>query len=1528
MKPQIVAITLLMLFSLSVLGNALNSSATMIFQPTRARKQESITFATFISRPYFSNIHGYDVMRIQDCGMTTKVGEPTVPVKIVPVLLPPNADVKNIELTSSEKENLPGNYKIFPAQHPTIDIESELPKFVKPDPAVYKSDRAYPGILFENIGIQWMEGYKILNIRIFPIQYFPGEGKITYYKTMKFTVTFTSNGLPPSKNTASNTKKTISTIVANPEKTEVWLAPSRKPISSPTIDYVIITSPSLEDEFQELADWKIESGISAQVYNTTWIYNNYAGADNQEKIRNFIIEMHDNHAASMVLLGGDYNIIPPRYIYMEDCLSYSSEAGGGLTAHYKPTDYYYACLDGDWDPDHDGRYLEQTDMDSDDSPETCVEPIPDFYPEVYVGRMPATSETTAEFLVNRTINYEKNPQPGDWKNKTLLLGAISNYQNEDNKGWYKTDDAKEQEWVKNNLLGEYDVITMYEKDGLSPSTYTCTYPLTQNNVQTSLSSGCWIMSTAGHGSVQEQWRKIWNWDDWDGVPESYEMSWLSFIDSTAVTLSNSEQLPQVYMDACLNGKFDDISNDCLAEWLVKLNGGGAIGVTASSRISYYCIGWEKGWPWNQELLCLFWQEFFNATNEYRPGKALYESKLAYYLEGFDMTNYASKKDLLIYNLLGDPDLRKTVTYTQPEISILSPENTTYTTSAIPLTFTVNKATSWIGYSLHSQTNVTITGNTTLTDLSEGTHNLIVYANDTAGNMGYSNTVYFTVNLEMQFNFDFGTDSSPVETGYTKITPSTLSSISSDYGWNSSTELGSRDRGSPDNLRRDLMFSSVDQTFKVDVTNGAYVVMVIAGDQAYMHDNIRVYAEDVLKSTVSTGVGEFVQKVFVVSVADGTLDLMFQDEGGSDSNWVINAIRIKPYSESKFDFGTEGSPVESGYTQVLTSTSYSGSTGYGWADTVDLYARDRGAPDSLRRDFVFSSSNKTFNIDLPNGKYMVVLIIGDNSYSHDRIDIYCEGTLVVNDLCVEKGYFAEVAFLAEVSDAQLGIMFCDDGGANAHWVVNAIHAKTTFDLRLEFDFGTSSCPVQDGYVRITPATAYLPSTSYGWSDITDLWSRDRGAPDALRRDLVFSDVNHTFKVDLSNHKYQVTLIVGDQNHMHDKIDIYAEDALVADDITTSAGTFTEIIFTVTVNDGQLNVSFHDDGGPDSNWVINSVVIESYQEDLDTMPPTITITSPEEGATLSSADVTVTWTGSDAGSGIDYYEVRMDGGSWVEKGTSTSHTFTSLSDDEHTADVRAWDNAGSNTTDSVTFTVDTSGPPPKVVKWAVIVGISDYKAINDLSYCDEDATDWYNHLSGTMDYDCIWVYGDGHSGNYPQYDGYATEYNVKQALQNVVNQADSDDIIVFTTSGHGSGNDLGSSYLCMWDCGSGENGEDGDLWDTELANILDDAVASRVFVFIDHCLSGGFGDDLMNMGNSDHVYLTTTCTENGYGWDDSAHENGLWTYYFLEYAWINHFGADPNVSMEDVFDYAHDHYPYGGDHEPQEYDGDSANPFYLT
>ncbi len=233
---------------------------------------------------------------------------------------------------------------------------------------------------------------------------------------------------------------------------------------------------------------------------------------------------------------------------------------------------------------------------------------------------------------------------------------------------------------------------------------------------------------------------------------------------------------------------------------------------------------------------------------------------------------------------------------------------------------------------------------------------------------------------------------------------------------------------------------------------------------------------------------------------------------------------------------------------------------------------------------------------------------------------------------------------------------------------------------------------------------------------------------------------------------------------------------------------------------------------------------------------------------------------------------------------------------------------------------------VHKWAVIVGISDYKAISDLSYCDEDATDWYNYIVNVMDYDYVRVLGDTHSSNYPSYYALATEHNVKQAL-NWLAGADADDEVAFITSGHGSGDGQGSSYLCMWDCNSGENGEDGNLYDTELAAIVGTWSADKIFIFVDHCYSGGLIPEIQALSNADKVYMTTTCTDNGYGYDDSQHHNGAWTYYFLEYGLIDHFGSNPNTLMEDCFDYAVSAYPHGGGDTPQEFDGNTSVGFTL-
>jgi hypothetical protein len=87
--------------------------------------------------------------------------------------------------------------------------------------------------------------------------------------------------------------------------------------------------------------------------------------------------------------------------------------------------------------------------------------------------------------------------------------------------------------------------------------------------------------------------------------------------------------------------------------------------------------------------------------------------------------------------------------TAPSISIISPENKTYRPENISLTFNVNEATSDMQFSLDNLANVTTVGNTTLTNLSEGSHSLAVYASDNAGNLGKSETVNFTITKESQ-----------------------------------------------------------------------------------------------------------------------------------------------------------------------------------------------------------------------------------------------------------------------------------------------------------------------------------------------------------------------------------------------------------------------------------------------------------------------------------------------------------------------------------------------------------------------------------------------------------------------------------------------------------------------------------------------------------------------------------------------------------------------------------------------------------
>jgi hypothetical protein len=86
----------------------------------------------------------------------------------------------------------------------------------------------------------------------------------------------------------------------------------------------------------------------------------------------------------------------------------------------------------------------------------------------------------------------------------------------------------------------------------------------------------------------------------------------------------------------------------------------------------------------------------------------------------------------------------------PQITVLSPETKAYNVSDVPLNFIVNETFSKIKYGLDGQNNVTINGNATLTGLSNGYHNVTVYATDEFGNTGVSKIIRFTVEAPEHF----------------------------------------------------------------------------------------------------------------------------------------------------------------------------------------------------------------------------------------------------------------------------------------------------------------------------------------------------------------------------------------------------------------------------------------------------------------------------------------------------------------------------------------------------------------------------------------------------------------------------------------------------------------------------------------------------------------------------------------------------------------------------------------------------------
>ena len=110
----------------------------------------------------------------------------------------------------------------------------------------------------------------------------------------------------------------------------------------------------------------------------------------------------------------------------------------------------------------------------------------------------------------------------------------------------------------------------------------------------------------------------------------------------------------------------------------------------------------------------------------------------------------------------------------------------------------------------------------------------------------------------------------------------------------------------------------------------------------------------------------------------------------------------------------------------------------------------------------------------------------------------------------------------------------------------------------------------------------------------------------------------------------------------------------------------------------------------------VVTTSGGPPPDTIPPDTTITSSLCGTTVTTASVTVNWTGSDnvTPTGNLVYAYSLDGGAYSSYGSATSNIFNNLTNASHTVSVKAKDVAGNvdPTPAQCTFTVSVADTTP--------------------------------------------------------------------------------------------------------------------------------------------------------------------------------------------------------------------------------------------
>lgn len=548
-----------------------------------------------------------------------RAGLPDLPWIVEHVELPAGARLARVEVLELITRPLRSNARLHGAIVPRPGL-GPIDR-AAPDEALYARGVFLPETPVE-IGAQgFQRGRSIATLQIAPARWNPGSGALEAVERVRLRLHLEDTGerplarerLAPWTGAARSVAPTASAgaVPGDAVRSIGPFVPTQVPslLGSP-VQYVIITDEAMAPEFQRLADWKTQSGVPAVVRTMSFIREEYPfGSDDAERVRMFIRDAYARWGTEWVLIGGDTEIVPTRYIW-------TTFYGGESIA----ADMYYSCLDGTWNADADSLFGEGYFSVSNPG-DAC-----DLYPEVYVGRAPTVTAEDAQHFVDRSIQYVKDPAP-DYQTQVLFFAEVLFPQNWSSGMSTSLDGAELVEEVLPSL--QLNPAIHYQRlyeNHLDPRWEPGALQETRQLVVDSLSRGYNIAVHVGHG-----FRNVMSCGD------------ANLTNADALGLTNGNRLTNLYAINCTSNAIDF---PCIGEAFLKSKTGGAVTNTGSTRFDFP----TAGRVYQKEFFRLLYDDSVTAVGELQAWQ-----KVPFVgFSAFDGVHRWTQMTLL---LLGDPELR-------------------------------------------------------------------------------------------------------------------------------------------------------------------------------------------------------------------------------------------------------------------------------------------------------------------------------------------------------------------------------------------------------------------------------------------------------------------------------------------------------------------------------------------------------------------------------------------------------------------------------------------------------------------------------------------------------------------------------------------------------------------------------------------------------------------------------------------------------------------------------------------------------